>query len=200
MKSKKLDEVGLLEVGNSIQMCGILLSGQGQTFLAPLPDIDIEKLVHLDMSRGDWIRFLRQTDIQETKVLMQDGEGFKKAILRKSARQVDSRIMWEVFRRDGYMCRYCGRGDVPLTVDHVVLWEEGGPTIEENLVTACKRCNKKRGNTPYEEWLDSKDYQDSAVNLTSCTLVFNRQLVETLVDIPLRVHIPSRGKKKKGKG
>ena len=58
-----------------------------------------------------------------------------------------------VIRRDGHMCQYCKK-KFPvedLTLDHVNPKSRGGPYIWENLVTACKPCNNKKGDrTPKE--------------------------------------------------
>lgn len=47
-------------------------------------------------------------------------------------------------------CAYCGRSDVPMTVDHVVPLSKGGQHEWENVVAACKTCNSKKGNRPVE--------------------------------------------------
>ena len=51
--------------------------------------------------------------------------------------------------RDGYKCRYCGRSvtDETANMDHVTPWKKGGKTTYRNIVTACKPCNKKKGNS-----------------------------------------------------
>jgi 5-methylcytosine-specific restriction endonuclease McrA len=85
--------------------------------------------------------------------------------VRKSQRQIDSKVQWDCFRRDKYKCVYCNRDDVPLTIDHIMTWENGGPTTVENLVTACKKCNKTRGNTPYGDWLESDYYKQVSKNV-----------------------------------
>jgi hypothetical protein len=51
----------------------------------------------------------------------------------------------EVFIRDGYTCQYCGRQTHDLTIDHVVPRSRGGPHCWENLVSACKTCNHRKG-------------------------------------------------------
>lgn len=56
-----------------------------------------------------------------------------------------------VLRRDGYRCGYCGRGDLPLTVDHIVPKAKNGTDSWENLVCACTSCNNRKGDrTPAE--------------------------------------------------
>ena len=51
----------------------------------------------------------------------------------------------EVFIRDGYTCQYCGRQCHDLTIDHVVPRSRGGPHSWDNLVSACKPCNHRKG-------------------------------------------------------
>lgn len=56
-----------------------------------------------------------------------------------------------ILRRDGYKCAYCGRGDLPLTIDHIIPKAKGGIDSWENLVCACTVCNNKKGDrTPQE--------------------------------------------------
>jgi 5-methylcytosine-specific restriction endonuclease McrA len=51
----------------------------------------------------------------------------------------------EVFIRDGYTCQYCGRQCHDLTIDHVVPRSRGGLHSWDNLVSACKPCNHRKG-------------------------------------------------------
>ena len=53
-----------------------------------------------------------------------------------------------VLLRDRFMCQYCGKefAAALLTLDHVVPISQGGKTQWENVVTACKTCNTKKGN------------------------------------------------------
>lgn len=50
-----------------------------------------------------------------------------------------------VFKRDSHTCQYCGT-QRDLTLDHVVPRSKKGPSSWTNLVTACKRCNARKGN------------------------------------------------------
>lgn len=55
---------------------------------------------------------------------------------------------FEVFKRDGFKCQYCGRTppDVVLEVDHVIPISADGEHIIDNMVTACFDCNRGKGN------------------------------------------------------
>lgn len=56
-----------------------------------------------------------------------------------------------VLRRDAFKCCYCGRSDLPLTIDHVIPRARGGSDSWENLVCACTVCNNRKGDrTPAE--------------------------------------------------
>jgi 5-methylcytosine-specific restriction endonuclease McrA len=57
----------------------------------------------------------------------------------------------EVFNRDQYTCQYCGRQAKELTLDHVIPRRRDGEHAWENVVSACKICNRhKGGRTPAE--------------------------------------------------
>jgi 5-methylcytosine-specific restriction endonuclease McrA len=57
----------------------------------------------------------------------------------------------EVFIRDHYTCQYCGRQAGDLTIDHVVPKSKGGSHSWENLVSACKPCNHRKGGKTLAE-------------------------------------------------
>jgi len=195
MEQLKFEDMELLEFGNSIQLGGVIYSGKGKNLICLIPnegDINDEFNV-LDVSTDEWKKILRQTDLMETEILqMAENNKMVKAIVRKSARIIEQGISWRVFHRDGYRCRYCAKQGIPMTVDHLVLWELGGPSIEENLVTACRKCNKVRSNTPYVEWLEHPHYKKVSKELTQEVRDLNLSLVSTLDQIPLRTHVKSR--------
>lgn len=55
-----------------------------------------------------------------------------------------------IFKRDNFECQYCGTKR-DLTIDHVVPRAKGGRDTWTNLVTACKKCNAKKGDNSPEE-------------------------------------------------
>lgn len=68
---------------------------------------------------------------------------------KRFRRQVTNTFL---FARDGYTCQYCGRHRrqlgyrESLTRDHVVPLSRGGDNGWANVVTACSRCNLRKGN------------------------------------------------------
>jgi len=217
----KLKDINLLDVGNTIQIVGAVYADDKKVLICLFPedrgeiqteqdhsygdcmgtatsqlvtkdkkylDIDV-----LDMDAEDWLKFLKQTDVMETEILTKASDGtLAKAIYRKSQRQIDQVVSWQVFKRDSYTCRYCGNDAVPLTVDHLVRWEEGGPTIADNLVASCKKCNKTRGNLSYEEWLRHPRYLEVSKSLTVEVRALNEDLVGKIRFIKRNVHVRTR--------
>lgn len=168
MQTTSLKEIGLLRLGNNVMVSGMILVDGDTTLLVPIPEEQDSvaqgecKLVNL--TAEEYIAFIRQLDVVEVEIF--DRAANTKVLVRKSQRQLDARIAWKVFQRDNYTCRYCGVTGVPMTYDHLMLWEDGGPTTEENGVAACKKCNKTRGNTWYGSWLVSDYYRKVCLNLT----------------------------------
>lgn len=55
---------------------------------------------------------------------------------------------FNVFLRDNWECQYCVKKfkTQALTFDHVIPRSKGGHTSWENIVTACQKCNTRKGN------------------------------------------------------
>jgi 5-methylcytosine-specific restriction endonuclease McrA len=61
-----------------------------------------------------------------------------------------------IFLRDRHQCQYCGHkfNKNQLTLDHVIPIVQGGRKCWENIVTACKPCNQRKGGrTPAQAGL-----------------------------------------------
>ncbi len=58
-----------------------------------------------------------------------------------------------VLARDRETCQYCGcqPGRINLTIDHVIPRSQGGNTVWDNVVTACRECNRKKGGRTPEQ-------------------------------------------------
>lgn len=56
---------------------------------------------------------------------------------------ISKRSRFEVFKRDGFQCQYCGASppSVLLHVDHINPVALGGGNDQDNLITACEPCN-----------------------------------------------------------
>ncbi len=70
---------------------------------------------------------------------------------RARIRRVPTATRIAVYERDRYQCRYCGAKDRHVAIDHVMPGSRGGSDDLENLVSACKICNCRKGNKTPEE-------------------------------------------------
>ena len=190
----KFSDFDLRSVGHEVQLVGGIWAGAGEAYLCYFPDYGQEyEPTAVEMNGDDWKALLRQSDLVETEVLAKAQDGsIVKAVIRKCERNIEQGVQWSVFKRDSYSCRYCGRNDVPLTVDHLVLYEDGGPSVPENLLAVCRKDNKRRGRMPYAQWLESAHYREVSKNLTPEQREHNRALVATLDAIPRMTHVRSR--------
>jgi len=59
----------------------------------------------------------------------------------------------ELFRRDGFMCMYCGTQypESVLTRDHIEPISRGGKDVWSNVVAACRSCNTRKGGRRPEQ-------------------------------------------------
>lgn len=61
---------------------------------------------------------------------------------------ISTRQRFEIFKRDGFVCQYCG-GHPPsviLHIDHIVPVSKNGTNDKENLITSCSKCNLGKSN------------------------------------------------------
>jgi hypothetical protein len=179
-------DLNILDFGNNTLMCGAIYKSVDKTYFLYYPAEGSDSLVvdqntktgePLKMTVEDWEALIKQTDDVLVKSTLD------KVLVKKSQRNIDQSIVWKVYQRDNYTCRYCGRTGIPLTVDHIDLWEKGGTTTERNLFTACKQCNRNRGNMPYEDWLNSDYYANSAAGLTQEVINANSAKIKELPEL-----------------
>lgn len=148
----------LEKYGNKLVITGMLVGNGEVSEIIRLPgteNVPIVADIIPSIELADAI--FRQLDVVEITTP-------QKIILRKSQRNLDATVSWTVFKRDGYKCVYCGNDNTPLTVDHLILWENGGPTMPDNLVAACKKCNHTRGNTELTDFLISPYFKKVCKN------------------------------------
>ena len=93
------------------------------------------------------IRLLRQ---EGWKINIR-GDGYvmltslEKGVARGERRAISEKVRYQVFSRDAFRCKACGRGaddGVKLTVDHVTPVDWGGTNDMSNLLTLCEECNR----------------------------------------------------------
>ncbi|MFC1936128.1 HNH endonuclease [Chloroflexota bacterium] len=97
--------------------------------------------------------------VADKATLVQNGRGYIRGVSRdyqapsvirliamiKRPRPVIKLSKAEVFRRDNYVCQYCGKHTSNLTIDHIIPRSIGGTHTWDNLVAACPHCNHRKG-------------------------------------------------------
>lgn len=68
---------------------------------------------------------------------------------------IKARTTAGIFARDGNRCVYCGATEF-LSVDHLIPRSAGGDWRPDNLLTACRPCNTRRGNMPLAEYVGTE--------------------------------------------
>ena len=65
-------------------------------------------------------------------------------VTREKRKNPSKRLRFEVFKRDGFTCQYCGAQPpgIVLVCDHIDPVVNGGKTTIDNLITACEPCNQ----------------------------------------------------------
>jgi hypothetical protein len=187
MGKLRFEDIPVLRWGNEIVIKGLVMEdSQNGDIVVMLPNEKANPSVSVvEPSVQEWYELQDQLDKCNV-----EGEGG--AILRKGQRQLDQKICWQVYRRDKYKCRYCGINNVPLTVDHIKTWETGGATHPKNLLTCCKKCNRKRGNLDYGSWLQHKYYLEKSKYLTQKEIDANEAIVRELNNMPVMAKPRSR--------
>ena len=85
----------------------------------------------------------------------------------------------EVFRRDNFICQYCGSSSKNLTIDHVIPRHMGGEHIWTNVVTACSMCNHRKGGRTLNQ-SGMRLYHSPLEPPSSAFYIFGRHLVENI--------------------
>lgn len=98
--------------------------------------------------------------------------------------------VFEMCRFTEWKCFYCGEVDSAfretasgkvhqLCVDHLTALSLGGANTLENVVPCCRRCNSRKNNTPFLEWLTTNAIDPKVFHArfeTMLTQVYKRRL------------------------
>lgn len=110
---------------------------------------------------------------------------------------ITARLRFEVFKRDGFRCVYCGIGpEGRLELEHRRARANGGDDTRDNLTTACFLCNRGKADIP----LDRRDELpveiaekvafrrgESAWYIGECIAAFEAHLAAPLHDLDFRL-------------
>jgi len=101
----------------------------------------------------------------------------------------------ELFRRDHYMCAYCGNvfKELNLTRDHIIPRSRGGVDKWTNVVTACERDNHKKDDRLLDEAGMQLLYVPYAPNRAEALILENRNVLACQMDY-LKSFIPEHSR------
>ena len=73
--------------------------------------------------------------------------------MAKKRKGIRPLVRFEVFKRDGFTCQYCGASPptAVLVVDHIRPVADGGNDDDINLVTSCQSCNQGKAARKLEK-------------------------------------------------
>jgi len=130
-------------------------------------------LEYLKKNIGNWIHNQELRDLtglndvpRTVRLLRQEGwrievrgdgnitlKSLEKGEARGSRKAISERIRYQVFSRDNFRCRACGRSaddGIKLTIDHIRPVDWGGTNDMSNLLALCDECNRGK-----KAWVDS---------------------------------------------
>ncbi|KAK1393205.1 HNHc domain-containing protein [Heracleum sosnowskyi] len=124
-------------------------------------DISYRPINVVCWKRAICLEFMEKADVLEyydRSVSSPSGSFYIPAVLRVphllqvvKRRRIRSTLSRKnILARDNFTCQYCSSSE-NLTIDHVVPIARGGEWTWENLVTACSRCNNRKGQKILEE-------------------------------------------------
>jgi hypothetical protein len=84
-----------------------------------------------------------------------------------------------LYGRDKHLCAYCGEQfDVKqLTIDHIHPKSKGGKNTWTNCVTACKKCNQRKGSKTLEQANMQLLYVPYVPNIFEKMILKNRKIL-----------------------
>ncbi|CAL5076669.1 unnamed protein product [Urochloa decumbens] len=150
-------EVVIVDAGDEEEFAADELSG----FRGLVLDISYRPVNVVCWKRAICLEFMEKADVLEyydQTVSSPSGSFYIPAVLRvpqllqvvKRRRIKQSLSRKNILYRDEFTCQYCSSGD-NLTIDHVIPISRGGKWEWDNLVTACSRCNSRKGQKTLEQ-------------------------------------------------
>jgi hypothetical protein len=139
--------------GSELRIIGLVIGGSVRQFCVACPGeliADFERPAAYHPDLDEWTALIRATD---DPVYFTAHQGNKVAH-RKVQRQLSGLVQQKIWAADGFECQYCGirMGETTLTIDHFTPMELGGSDESDNLITACRKCNRLKGAMDPIQW------------------------------------------------
>lgn len=145
------------DVGSQIRINGLVVGcGEAHAILL-LPGLRDQFTANpgvvMEPTLEEWSDFIRYSD--DPLIYVQEGDA--KVFHRKIRYAISGAVQQAVWASDNFECVYCGAkmGQTLLTIDHFVPLELGGSNDHKNFISACRSCNKKKGNKHPVKFLET---------------------------------------------
>ena len=144
------------DLGNNLKITGVMFEGQGTYVMVLTPASDFaqyqEQYNILSLNDAEWSEVIQASD--DPKIFELDPTGGIKAVHRKVRYQISGAVQQKIWVRDGLKCMFCNQkiGEVQLTIDHFIPLELGGANDPSNYLSACRKCNKRKGSMEPREY------------------------------------------------
>ncbi len=116
------------------------------------PDI-LNRLGHL---RPRFVNWCSRYYVGLNPDLDNDIEEFEAKFAKTRLESVDVKLLMvirkQIFKRDNSTCQYCAQVGGRLELDHIIPISKGGSNFDNNLTTACFRCNRQKRDKTVEEF------------------------------------------------
>lgn len=152
------------DFGSDLKISGLVIEGMGLEMILFLPTSAQYNYgdeycpecgsTSISPTMEEWCEIIRRSD--DPLFFETDETGTIKAIHRKVQRAISGGVQWLIWKRDGFRCLYCGKDDQMLTVDHWVPVQLGGEDRQDNYISCCRQCNKKKGHRDPKEWCEAE--------------------------------------------
>lgn len=129
----------------------------------------------------------RRSELEIAAIIAIDGPRWR--VRGAEDRPALSRTM--VFARDRHVCAYCGGrfGPSTLEMEHVIPSSRGGLTVWQNVVSACRACNQRKGNRTPESAAMPLLYVPYVPNRHEAFILSNRRILSDQMTF-LRAGVP----------
>lgn len=131
---------------------------EDETFESP-EDFEVEIIIYYAKMNDEIVDYKKQTfdkvEVMDLIDRLNDRSGYYyndrgiwDSLCRVERGKVSNKLRIRVYERDGYKCRYWGRGEdeCSLQIDHIKPISKGGKSTYDNLQTLCEDCNKQKDN------------------------------------------------------
>ena len=101
-----------------------------------------------------------------------------------SRENLSKKTRFEVFKRDGFRCQYCGSHppDVVLEVDHIIPVCDGGENGIDNLLVSCFNCNRGKAGSSLTSIPKSLDEKAREIAEQEDQIAGYREIMQSRLD------------------